>query len=228
MKCDIRLFVFGVLCVLLSCSKSDDANKAAPTVNYSQELKATFFTEGQSAPTQVNWHGDVGRFGLQEAIEGLTIDEKTGIVSWGKLLPPGVHSINIIAYNNAGTTTIPVTIENPLHGRFRGDLFPAVYEIGNTDFMIEFDFKKDGSLSGSTQLKNSEGDTVGPYEFFGNFNVEKNEVSGSFQYEEVADPIPFGGSINQTEQKAVLTGGYFPENDCEYCTTFELELVVGQ
>ena len=228
MKSYIRISTTVILGLMLSCSKSDDGPTAAPEVSYSQELKATFFVEGQSEPPQINWNGDVGKFGLQNTVKGISINKENGIISWDKTLPAGNHVVEIAAFNNAGSTSITVTIENLLKGMFRGELFPGVYAVG-TQYTLQFNFEEDGNLSGFTIQENAEGDIEGPFEFFGNFTNEMNEIRGSFRYEEVAEPIPFAGTITNTQQKAVLTGRYFPEYVCESenCappTIFELEL----
>ncbi len=225
------LFGVLILAVLMACSKSDDGPTAAPEVSYEQQIMAGFYTTGNSGIPQVNWNGDIGQFGLQKNIEGLSIDKNTGVLSWSKLLPVGKHEVNVIVFNNSGSDTATITLENPLVGKFKGDLFPSVTIQGNKNYILEFDFKEDGTLTGFTQLTNKNDEIEGPFEFFGNFTTEKNEVHGSFQYEEVADPIPIGGLIKQTEQQAMLSGTYYPDIICEteFCvddTAFELVFVV--
>ena len=216
------------VCLLWACSKSDDNTIAAPEVVYDQELTATFYTGGNSDAPNTNWNGDKGSFGLQKSMIGLSIDPTTGVLLWNKLLPPGNHTIEVIAFNNVGKIIVPITIENPLVGKFKGDLFPALHLIGHTDFVLEFNFKEDGALIGFRQFKNEESEILGPFPFFGSWVADGNMVQGDFQYEEVDDPKPFGGSIVQTEQKVVLSGQYWPDSNCDICTTFELELVIEQ
>ncbi len=225
MKNRNKIYAILAVCLLWACSNSDEDIIAIPQISYGKELKATFYTTGKSNLPETNWNGHVGKFGMQQTIQGLSINESTGVLSWNKSLPPGNHTINVIAYNNAGMTMTPVTLENPLIGTFSGELLHNVVLQGSTDFVIEFDFKENGTLNGFTQNKNEEGEIIGPFPFFGSWSLNGKEVRGEFQYEEVADPIPFAGQINQNEQKAVLSGRYHPDNPCDFCTTFELDLI---
>ena len=148
MKNRNNILVLLTTCLFWACSKSDEGSIAAPEVNYNQELTATFFTAGKSDPPEVDWNGNVGQFGLNNIVEGISINEETGVIAWGKSLPLGSHNLEVIAFNDAGSTFITIAIKNELEGNFKGSYLPSIVKVGASDFTIALQFQGDGSFSG--------------------------------------------------------------------------------
>ena len=134
------LYMVVLTGVLYSCSKSDDENISAPEVTYQQTLTACLFQEGSSAAPTINWNGDEGQFGLQDLVEGVSINPQTGVILWDKTLALGLSEITVLAFNNGGTTTTTVTIDNQLVGNFGGSY---TFETFSND--LDLNFSKEGT-----------------------------------------------------------------------------------
>ena len=167
----MKRFIYSILVfvvVLHSCSRSDDGASGPPELNYNQSLTASFFTAGSSAAPTVNWNGDQGQFGLQNVVEGVSIDRNTGVISWTKDLALGVSEVTVLAFNNAGTASETVTIEN----QFQGD-FSGTYTLEGTTRDLDLNFAPD-----NTAVLKTYGLII--REMTGTWTREDNVIKGDF------------------------------------------------
>ncbi|WP_417873849.1 hypothetical protein [Xanthomarina gelatinilytica] len=149
----LKMIALALIATLtFSCSKDDDAPSVeAPTLAYSTNIEATFFTAGSSAAPTINWNGEQGTFSLTSApINGLTVNENTGVLSYAKILPPGEHNLEVTATNSTGSNSTTVTVKNTFQGTFSGLYDGEVDgEIGSPFYDIEMEFHPNGSITGA-------------------------------------------------------------------------------
>lgn len=106
------LLAFGFF-ILTNCSTDDSRERIS--VSYAFDTYETvFWSIGQTTAPEVNWQGEVGTFLLKDPVEGLAIDNSTGIISWDKSLGIGSHPISVIAMNPRGSAEVALTIESTL------------------------------------------------------------------------------------------------------------------
>ncbi|NAS11867.1 hypothetical protein [Poritiphilus flavus] len=156
-----------LLVIFCSCSKSDDSNVSPPQFDY-ENLSAIFYVEGNSAPPVVDWHGDIGQFGLQGSNQGVDINPQTGVISWDKTLPLGVSEIQVIAFNNGGISSKMISIENMFEGNFSGS---STLELTTRDLDLNFSQNGSGLLISYGLVTR---------EVPGTWNMEENQVSGEY------------------------------------------------
>lgn len=174
------------------CSSDDDI--LAPSFTYSTTiLDATFFQEGNSDAPNINWNGNQGSFSLANPIQGISIDEKTGILDWTSDLNIGIYDVQIFAKNSAGQTTSNLSINNRLQGDFEGSILIVQGE--EVDFALEFNV--DGSLvayfdNGESKEKES-----------GTWTNDGTEVKAVIMNDA---EIVFSGTISLDENKAYYMG----------------------
>lgn len=61
---------------------------------------------GKSVTPVIDWGGEAGTFTITNAVDaGISIDNKTGVISWGSTVALGVHTIQVKATNSAGSIT---------------------------------------------------------------------------------------------------------------------------
>lgn len=133
----ILFSLLAILLFVISCSKKDAIT--TPTFNYSSTtIEANFYEEGNSKVPNVEWNGNEGLFSLKTTLDGLSINQKNGVLSWTKLLPNGTHQIEVSAINSRGETNLPITLNNTFQGIFTG-----IYATCFSDL----EFKKDGTFT---------------------------------------------------------------------------------
>ncbi len=214
-----KIVLLGILLVstYCSCSKSDDVIIAAPELSYVQEIKATFFEEGSTTPPSVNWNGDVGSFGLQNSTEGITIDQQTGIIDWGRSLPLGTNSIKVVAFNNAGTMTSTVQLENIFVGKFKGSYVHGGFSPVGSTFAAEFNFKANGLLDGAIIFTDGDGVTSEPTLIEGTWTIVGNELSAEYllKLEILQTPKFIKATVAHSETGAYIKGRFGRDIDNE-------------
>lgn len=216
-------FILVIVLVITACSKNDDdAVVEAPVLSITPNLTASYFHNGEGPLPEVQWNGDQGKFGLENTIQGLSIDSETGQLSWDPSLPIGVHTVIQFAYNEAGKDLASLTINNPFQGTFRGTYLPSV-SFGNVLYRImEINFNIDGTLSGYTQSELDDGTLLGPNYFSGNYVLTETKMEGTFQYEGSASTYPLEADL---VQQGKLTGQYSSEI---LHATFEINVLIQQ
>jgi len=144
-----KLFVLVLLLTTFACSNDDDASApqvSIPTVSLANaNLTTSFFTEGQTDVPTVVWNGNTGLFSLGSSIAGASVNATTGVISWNKALPLGSNTIQLVATNSAGQTSINVTIDNQFSGNFDGAYNNDITST-TADFDFEMNFNADGTM----------------------------------------------------------------------------------
>jgi len=164
----LLIFIFAT-----SCSSDDDSgtstpDASVPTVNYAiTTINATFFETGNSNAPDITWNGDVGTFSLATPLDGLSINENTGVLSWTNLLPQGQHTIQVLVANSAGQKSVNFILNNKLQGNF-------TYRFEN-ECSYELQFSADGSLSVKY---------IGGIDIIANgiWEINGNEIIGSYTF----------------------------------------------
>lgn len=135
----ILILLISSSLTILSCSSDDSIE--APSVSYSS-IEATFFRAGNSDVPNIDWNGNIGTFALPNIFNtNFSIDNTTGVLSWTKLLSPGIYNLPVKVTNSAGETTINVNLDNTLQGDFIGS-----YRLGfGIDFYLSIKLNTDGS-----------------------------------------------------------------------------------
>lgn len=216
-------FILVIVLVITACSKNDDAPVVeAPILSVTPNLTASYFQQGESPLPEVQWNGDRGKFGLENNIQGLSIDSETGQLSWGPSLPIGVHTVILFAYNEAGKDLASLTISNPFQGTFKGT-YTTNISLSNTLFQImEMVFNTDGTFSGYTQSELNDGTLLDPSYFSGNYMLMDTKMEGTLQYEGSASTYPLEADL---DQQGKLTGQYSSEI---LHATFEINVLIQQ
>ncbi|MBQ4913851.1 hypothetical protein J8L85_05340 [Maribacter sp. MMG018] len=216
-------FILVIVLVITACSKNDDdAVVKAPVLSVTPNLTASYFHNGEGPLPEVQWNGDRGKFGLENKIQGLSIDSETGQLSWDPSLPIGVHTVILFAYNEAGKDLASLTINNPFQGTFRGTYQPSTSLSNILYRTMEINFNIDRTLSGYTQSELDDGTLLGPYYFSGNYVLLDTKMEGTFEYEDGESTYPFDADL---DQQGKLTGHY----PTEFLTVaFELNVLIQQ
>lgn len=211
--------------LLLGCSKNDDAVISPPELSVSSILSASFFQHGESPMPEVQWNGSQGKFGLENTLQGLSLNSETGQLSWNSSLPLGVHTVTLFAYNEAGKDLASLTINNQFQGTFRGS-FQSNSTFTSVLFKVmEIVFKADGTFQGYGQSELDSGEILGPNYFKGNYTLIENKMEGTLQYDG-GSVNPFEAVLNHNGQLAKLTGSYSIKSFLNLTTTFELNYLI--
>lgn len=144
------LATFAIALAFTSIACSDDPAEPtveAPTLSFAAtSLTTPFLTAGSTAAPTVEWNGETGTFSLAAAVQGVTIDASTGVVSWDPSLPIGVNTVDVVATNSAGASTVSLMIESEFQGMFVGGYnFDPSSQTTTNDF--EMTFNADGTMS---------------------------------------------------------------------------------
>ncbi len=193
----VKYAVMALLFVAtISCDKDDSVPTASiPTVSYaSPSMEAQFFKEGQSTAPTVNWNNNQGLFSLATAVEGLTINASTGVLNWTKALPQGEHTVEVIAKNTAGQTTISLTLKNPLQGQFIG--------VFNSTNIFKVKFIADGSIE---VIVGTNDNNLA----IGTWSIDGNVITADYTYSNGDWDWSFKGILTQTESKVTLIGDFY-------------------
>lgn len=211
--------IIGIIgcCAFLGCSKSDDGKSyAAPEISYGQNtIETPFHTTGSSVLPTIDWNGNVGSFGLENTMESVSIDAKTGLVSWGKTLRLGTNTIKIIAFNNAGSNSTTLQLEHAFIGNFKGDYDPFHTPMF-TWLLIEFNFRNNGALAGFTQRKDLDGIILSTTPLEGTWSRIGNNINAEFILKEdgaESELLVLKGTLAYSEMEAYIDGTFQPEID---------------
>ena len=144
MKNSTALISILWLGISIGCSKSDEVTIAAPTLNYEGDLSTKLQEVGSSNVPKIDWNGHKGRFGLENVVTGVSINEKTGKVDWNETLPLQIgypNEIKVLAFNNGGVTSSSFLIENRFQGKFTGTM-----DLGSAGIKsLEITFNENGT-----------------------------------------------------------------------------------
>ena len=184
-----------VSALLISCGLTDDDEAVlAPSLTYSStNVTATFFEEGNSSAPTINWNGNQGTISLNSNIEGLSINSTTGVLNWNKLLQPGDYSVEILASNSAGQTTVNYTLNNPPQGTFTGTYSGL--------FFFELHFNIDGTMELAVDDPNNPTTGTGTWQLIDSILIVDYIYDNSPNAE-----FSVSGTITQTSTQAVYSG----------------------
>ncbi|MET2986407.1 hypothetical protein [Aureibaculum conchae] len=190
-----KIFALALIFLVFSCSSDDPISE--PTIAIANtNLTTSFFTEGEVETPTVQWNGDNGTFSLGSNITGTSIDANTGVISWDKSLPIGTNTIEIIATNSAGQTSINVIVENEFSGNFEGgyNSNPNSTEMNN-DF--EMNFNADGTMN---VLDGGSSEGIGTWTASGDIITSVYSYNGGSSYFTVVTDLVY------SETEADITG----------------------
>jgi len=189
----ITIIVLATIIFFNSCNSDDDATVIqTPSVTYSEmNINATFFQEGNSSAPTINWNGNQGTFSVTNTIIGLTINPTTGVLNWTKLLPNGTHSIEVVATNSVGQTTVNLTLNNPFQGIFTGTY-------NTTQVFFEIEFNIDGTMLVRIN------DEINPDIGTGTYTISNNTVLGDGTF--TSQIFSISSIVIQSTSVASLTG----------------------
>lgn len=106
-----------------------------------------FYEAGSSETPSVEWSKDRGIFTLEREINGVSINNQTGVVSWNGNLPLNQTAVGVIAENSEGTTSTTLILDQKLSGEFNGsyNFTPATPVTTGDNFTLILG--EDGSLT---------------------------------------------------------------------------------
>ena len=143
-----------IMALLFSCSSDDDngVQVVSPDIDYPESQKTVSFMEsGEFESPIVEWNGEEGSLQLlNTSLEGISIDQTTGTISYDGSMPLGTIEILISAQNSAGESTQSIVLEHlfdaEMTGGFNFDINDETDFPGNFDF----DFYADGTFERTT------------------------------------------------------------------------------
>ncbi|MDO6518468.1 hypothetical protein [Zobellia uliginosa] len=218
-------FIPIVAFLFFACSKSDDTVVLPPELKVSPILNTSYFQKGESPLPEVQWNGKQGEFGLENTLQGLSIDVESGQLSWDRSLPLGVHTVILFAQNNAGKNVASLTINNPFKGTFKGTYASSIAFNETTFKIMEMVFNADGTFSGYTQIELDNGDIQDPSYFNGTYVLNDDTMEGSIQYENSEATYPFEADLDTAGK---LKGYYIIADFLDSKTTFDLNFKIQQ
>jgi len=200
MKTLFKLTLIVLSVTIFSCSNDDDSTSTQitiPIVSFSNpNITTPFFTDGQTEVPSVSWNGNIGLFSLASNIPGTSVDTNTGIISWSKALPIGSNTIQLVATNSAGQTSVNVIIDNQFSGNFDGNYNydPNSTSITGTSFEINF------NADGTAEVFDFGSPAIGTWTRVSNtMTIVYSYDSGVNFYTVVAD-------VSHSETDATITG----------------------
>ncbi|WP_273568781.1 hypothetical protein [Maribacter halichondriae] len=207
--------IIGLLvCMICSCSKSDDVPIGPPEISYDQtQYKTSFYKAGSSVAPTVDWKGDKGRFGLLNSRKGVSINTETGIINWDKTLPLGsarANQLDVLAYNNAGEDTVlEMGIENKFEGLFKGSYEPGGFIVLGSKFFAEFNFMSN-KLEGVLIAEDDNGVVVDTSPIEGSWQREGNIITAEYTFVGAPEVNPrfIKATINYSKTEAYLEGRF--------------------
>jgi len=195
-----KLMVLMVLVISSACNKDDNADipqVSAPTASLSNpNFTTAFFTAGQTQAPTVNWNGDTGLFSLGTNIPGTTVNVSNGVISWGKSLPLGSNTIQLIASNSEGQTSLEITIDNQFSGNFDG-AYNTDPNSTTTDFDFEMNFNADGTLTAIDG---------GTSEALGTWTISGTTITSVYSYDAGVSNYTIVTDIMHSETEATISG----------------------
>ncbi len=142
----------------------------------------------------LDWNGNQGTVSLSRSLAGLSVNSTTGQLSWTKLLPPGTHTLDVVASNSAGQVVVPLTLDNPFDGRFEGVYDESRY--------FAHDVRADGTVTIAANSQTNPDTGTGTWRMDGDrFVFEYTYTGNSESYFTLLD-------LEQTASGATLTGEY--------------------
>ena len=196
-KSIVKLLILLVIFTITSCS--DDNPIKPPSVIYnSTELEVVFFTSGQSDTPIVDWNDDEGVFSYSPAVNGLTINPDTGLLSWTNMLPEGPSVVDVKATNKKGSTTTTIIILNPFQGEFIGTYSGSTF--------YKFEFFTDGTIEVEAN------DPVNPQVATGTWQINGNEIIADYTYTDGGFEYSIKGTYSQTNNEVVYEGMWYGDH----------------
>ena len=180
-KSKMKYIAVLILGIIFSCSKSDETKTIlAPKADYIKDVyQVAFHSQGNSTAPNIDWNGDVGLFSIQNAIPGVSIDFKTGVVSWNGTLPMGENDITILVVNEAGASPTNIQLTHLLSGNFRGEVkFP------DYDPVIDFGLNFNANGSGTVTIGGFDNDSD-----LGFWTIDGSIIQGQYAWSD--DPGPY-------------------------------------
>lgn len=213
----LKFFLFSLLITVTACSKDDGESNDPLVVSYdSTKLTATFYEPGSSYAPSVDWNGSQGTFALSEDIEGLSIDNTTGVIRWSKLLPPGTYSFSVIAVNDSEQAVVNMELENPFQGTFNNMLFSD----SNVSLLTTFSFKPGGYVD--IEVESNEYDNC--YSTV-SYAMDGNSIIVEFQCQHKSNETPSNfiwiGELEQTNASAAIFGDMVARHEDQVETRWE-------
>jgi len=169
-----------------------------PTISFENTtIEATFFQAGVVTPT-VAWNGDQGTIQLTQDIQGLSINEVTGSLTWTNQLPAGTHTFEVVAVNSAGNQVVNIEIVNTLQGVFTGTYSGSSF--------FEFEFYTDGTVDLRVN------DETNPSLASGTWSRTGDELLVNYAYED-GDEYSTKGTLDQDPAGVIYEGEWYSGHD---------------
>lgn len=193
-------------------------------------LSADYFKEGEGPLPEVQWNGNQGKFGLENTVQGLSLEVDTGQFKWDSSLPLGVHTVTLFAYNSAGKDQVATTINNQFQGTFKGTYQPAVAQANIVSHNMEIVFETNGTFSGFRQKEMDDSTFSEPSYFEGNYTRVENKLQGTMSLANGQNNVSFQADLDQSGQLPQLSGSYTQSSEeipnLNLTTLFELEILI--
>ncbi len=195
----ISTFALFFMLLISSCKKDDPVE--VPTISYvSNIMEARFFTGGNSSIPTIDWGGEKGTLSISRSIDGLSINASTGVLNWNRVLPIGSHTFEVVASNSAGASSVSITINNRLQGKFVG-----TYTDPGGSYYFATTFSKDGTVV--VETKDGNNNSV-PAD--GLWKLNGSEVQVDYRYSPT-DKYSLKGTLTQTVSEATYSGKWYWE-----------------
>ncbi|NNF26845.1 MAG: hypothetical protein HKO53_11465 [Gemmatimonadetes bacterium] len=196
------LVTFAILSAFTGIACSDDPAEPTvevPTVTFAAtSLTTPFLTAGTTAAPTVEWNGDTGTFALAAAVQGVTVDATTGVVSWDPSLAIGVSTVDVVATNSAGSTTVSLMIDSEFQGAFSGG-YNNDPTMQTTPNAFDMTFNADGTMSVS------DGGSAGE----GTWTRSGTTVTSVYSYDGGTNFFTVEGDVTHTATDAELEGFWY-------------------
>ena len=173
-KLNYTLLSFTLFMALLfSCSSNDDNGVQAlsPDIDYPESQKTVSFMEsGEFESPMIEWNGEEGNLQLlNTSLEGISIDQTTGIISYDGSMPLGTTEILISAQNSAGEATQSIVLEHLFDAEMAGGYNFDTNDDTNFPNDFDFDFYIDGTFDKKLFLITGDQYSEGTWTREGNF-----------------------------------------------------------
>jgi hypothetical protein len=195
-----RLAIIGLCSAVAALGCSSDSTGPeilAPTLSFGTTMLSTpYFTAGAGTAPTIAWNGETGTLALASAVQGVSIDSNTGIVSWDRSLPLGTNAVEVVASNSAGSDRVTLTIESEFQGQFVGG-YNGDPTTQTLPYVFEMAFGSDGSV---TVLDAGTNTGVGTWTRAGTV------VTAVYSYNGGTTFFTVEGTVTHTASEATLEG----------------------
>lgn len=209
----ITISKFMTLWSLIFCACSSNDDTPAPVFSYASDtFEVSFRTQGTIPPPNIEWAGNVGTFTLKENIQGLTIDESSGALSWERQLGIGEHVVEITAQNDQRTLETSFLLTNVLRSAFWSAGRNNDIDSNEIDFDRYFTFFPDGTLE-TALFGEPDSKGVGVWELEGS-SLSMHfcafcEDMDPFSIPEYDEHTYYEGALVNEESVAFISGQWF-------------------